>query len=159
MTAMLILGGAILAWLVLSGKASQLAPRDWAMLGLLFVGLNLLRGGNIATAIPIIAVAGFGIARKFMQTGKGQEQAKPPPPQEQLFTDPAIIRARAVLEVGADADKETINAAWRKKLYDAHPDRGGDQAQAQEINQARDILLDQISAPKGQTDPKRDNRE
>jgi len=51
------------------------------------------------------------------------------------------MRARAVLGVGATADADAIRAAHRRKVADAHPDRGGSAALTREVNAARDLLL------------------
>jgi len=51
------------------------------------------------------------------------------------------MRARAILGVGAKADADAIRAAHRRKVADAHPDRGGSEALTREVNAARDLLL------------------
>lgn len=43
-----------------------------------------------------------------------------------------------VLGVGKAASVFEIDAAWRKKIHAAHPDRGGSDAQAARLNRARD---------------------
>lgn len=49
--------------------------------------------------------------------------------------------AREILEVEAGADREAIEAAYRKAMQSAHPDHGGSDWMAARVNQARDILL------------------
>jgi len=51
------------------------------------------------------------------------------------------MRARAVLGVGARADADAIRAAHRRRVADAHPDRGGSAELTRELNAARDRLL------------------
>jgi DnaJ homolog subfamily C member 19 len=51
------------------------------------------------------------------------------------------MRARAVLGVGAAAGEDAIRAAHRRKVAEAHPDRGGSEALTREVNAARDLLL------------------
>ena len=46
MVPLLIFGGAILAWLVLSGKAKTMTPNQWLALVMALVGANFLRGGG-----------------------------------------------------------------------------------------------------------------
>lgn len=64
---------------------------------------------------------------------------------EQAFTGyqalPAPEQWWQVLNVSASATAEQITAAWRGKIADAHPDRGGSEAQAARINAARDAGL------------------
>lgn len=52
-----------------------------------------------------------------------------------------IRQAQRLLGVDAAANQQEIQAAWRNKLSDHHPDRGGDSANAQALNEARDVLL------------------
>ena len=54
----------------------------------------------------------------------------------------AIFRARSLLNVSARADHKEIREAHRRLSAMAHPDRGGSKAQMQELNAARDLLLD-----------------
>jgi hypothetical protein len=42
-----------------------------------------------------------------------------------------------VLGVKPDATREQIDAAWREKMGEAHPDRGGSEEEAQRLNWAR----------------------
>ena len=49
--------------------------------------------------------------------------------------------ARALLGVGQDATAKDINAAWRRLMARAHPDQGGTEGLAAQLNAARDALL------------------
>lgn len=51
------------------------------------------------------------------------------------------VRARALLDVGPQADDQAIREAHRRKVAAVHPDRGGSAELAQELNAARDLLL------------------
>lgn len=55
-----------------------------------------------------------------------------------------VVEARALLGVGADADKTEITQAHRKLIQKFHPDRGGNDYLAARINQAKDLLLKQL---------------
>lgn len=46
-----------------------------------------------------------------------------------------------ILDVVPTASAEEIRAAWRAKIARAHPDLGGTQTQAAELNEARDAML------------------
>lgn len=52
-----------------------------------------------------------------------------------------ISRARRLLGVGPSASREEIMAAHRRLVARVHPDAGGSEGLAAEINAARDLLL------------------
>ncbi|HEY7899878.1 MAG TPA: J domain-containing protein [Caulobacteraceae bacterium] len=49
--------------------------------------------------------------------------------------------ARAILGVGPRAGQAEVDRAFRKKMLQAHPDRGGGDAQATKLNLARERLI------------------
>jgi DnaJ homolog subfamily C member 19 len=55
--------------------------------------------------------------------------------------DMGLEEARALLGLGATATAEDIRAAHRRRIADAHPDRGGAPDAAARLNAARDRLL------------------
>ena len=75
---------------------------------------------------------------------------KSPPTRAQ-----AVFHARKLLGVSATASAGEIRAAHRRLATLAHPDRGGTNAQAQELNAARDLLLDELphETPAGDDQP------
>lgn len=58
-----------------------------------------------------------------------------------LGPDMKVEEARALLGLGATATAEDIRAAHRRRISDAHPDRGGAPGAAARLNAARDLLL------------------
>ena len=56
----------------------------------------------------------------------------------------AAFRARKLLAVRANANREEILDAHRKLVAIVHPDRGGTNSQVHEANAARDLLLDEL---------------
>ena len=56
----------------------------------------------------------------------------------------SVSRARKLLGVAASADHKEIREAHRRLSAMAHPDRGGSKAQMQELNAARDLLLNEL---------------
>ncbi len=59
-------------------------------------------------------------------------------------------KARRVLGVGAGASREEILAAHRRLVAKVHPDAGGSEGLAAEINTARDTLLRILPGQQGQ---------
>ena len=56
----------------------------------------------------------------------------------------ALFRARSLLNVSAKAGHKEVREAHRRLAALAHPDRGGSKVQMQELNAARDLLLDEL---------------
>lgn len=68
----------------------------------------------------------------------GKPLRRRPPP----VSDPRdAAAARRLLRVDRAADEATIRAAHRRLMAEAHPDRGGSEAEARALNAARDLLL------------------
>lgn len=56
----------------------------------------------------------------------------------------AILKARRLLGVEANARREEIIEAHRRLIAMVHPDRGGTKEQVHEANDARDLLLNAL---------------
>ncbi|TNE59224.1 MAG: molecular chaperone DnaJ [Sphingomonadales bacterium] len=56
----------------------------------------------------------------------------------------AVLRARKLLGVRAEANHGEIMEAHKRLITMVHPDRGGSNEQVHEANAARDILLDEL---------------
>ena len=54
-------------------------------------------------------------------------------------------RARALLGVGRNADRNAILSAHKRLVAVVHPDRGGTADQVHEANAARDLLLAELA--------------
>ena len=52
-----------------------------------------------------------------------------------------LEQGRSLLGVGTDATPAEVNAAWRRLMGRAHPDQGGTEGLAAQLNAARDALL------------------
>jgi hypothetical protein len=57
-------------------------------------------------------------------------------------------KARWLLGVAAHDDADRIRARHRQLISENHPDRGGSEQRAMELNKARDVLLDDIEQRK-----------
>lgn len=135
MTFMLILSGTVIAALILSGRAKTMTPNDWLAVAIALIGVNFLRGGNLMFGGGLIAAALAWGGSKLFGTGKTAIGGERKPRNFELD------RARSLLGVTEEADQAAINAAWRSRLTEHHPDRGGDEELARQINRARDLLL------------------
>lgn len=62
----------------------------------------------------------------------------PPPPASDTRED---AEARTILGLGPQATEAEIRAAYRTKMRQAHPDRGGKHSEAARLTAARDRLL------------------
>lgn len=56
----------------------------------------------------------------------------------------AVVKARKLLAINAQATRTEIQEAHRRLLAMVHPDRGGTNDQVYEANAARDLLLDEL---------------
>lgn len=137
MTFMLILGGLVIAALILSGRAKTMRANDWLAVAVALVGVNLCRGGNWIAGGGLIAAAMFWSRSAIFGAHKAGTKERP---KARSFE---VERARSLLGVTEGADKAAINAAWRSCLTTHHPDRGGDEELARQINRAREILLEE----------------
>jgi len=52
-----------------------------------------------------------------------------------------VEQARSLRGVGPEATAAEVNAAWRRLMARAHPDQGGTEGLAAQLNAARDALL------------------
>ena len=59
----------------------------------------------------------------------------------QLVEKPDLGEAARLLGIPVDADRETILSAHRRLIERVHPDSGGSQPLAANVNRARDTLL------------------
>ncbi len=69
-------------------------------------------------------------------------------PWEALRSKPtrsqALFKARKLLGVEENADRDQIKAAHKRLVAMVHPDRGGSNSAMQEANAARDLLLEEL---------------
>lgn len=135
----LALACAVLGVLVWAGRGPPIQKRrEWrlvssaaavaAFMAAAWIGVR----GEWAPSIALV-VAGLWLASTTRMAG-----AKPAPKTFIKFGD---ADARSILGVGPDATREEIKAAYSRLMRLAHPDKGGTDGLAAQLNAARDRLL------------------
>lgn len=131
-------------------QAVRHSSRWFFYLLLLLLALYLLRLGLVHYA----AIIGFigaalalaqrvqtvhGIWHRLRRNQSSAAAAKP--------TKMHVEEARAILGVSAEAGAQEIQEAYRRLIRQNHPDQGGTEYLASQINLARDTLLDITKQP------------
>ncbi|MBG6118260.1 MULTISPECIES: J domain-containing protein [unclassified Sphingobium] len=130
----LLLAG-LAGWLIWTGRLQRMSAKDGMALGAALVGAVLSAKGKPVIGAPMLIGAALFFAGQGKLRRKGRSATpKPLPPQD-------IAQARALLGVAPDADADMIRAAHRRLIASVHPDKGGTEALAAQINAARDLLL------------------
>lgn len=115
--------------LVMAGRA------HWLM-GVLAALLALVgRVAQFAQYVPLFKKIYDDVHAK---DGAGQSQQTGSPPSNQAMTRQ---EAADILGVDVDASTDEVRMAHKKLMQKIHPDRGGSDALAKQINQAKDLLL------------------
>lgn len=128
--ALLLAGLAV--WLIWTGRLQRMSAKDGMALGAALVGAVLAAKGKPVIGAPMLIGAALFFA------GQGRLRRKPAPkpaPRDD------VAQARALLGLSPDADADAIRAAHRRLIASVHPDKGGTEALAAQINAARDLLL------------------
>jgi hypothetical protein len=138
MAILALVAAGLIGWALWSGKLrlAQLPPLLLA-LGGAFIAL---RGGWILgiAAIAVGVTWYRGLTWRMFGTRTNQ-------------TDEFVLgKARWLLGVSASDDEERIRARHRQLISENHPDRGGSEERAAELNKARDLLLDDLASRKAE---------
>ena len=104
----------------------------WPAFALAGGAILALSRGAIEPGVGLLALAGIAWFLSPMLLAPARRPAT---------ARPAEAQARATLGVGLAASPAEIRAAYRRKIAEAHPDRGGSHDQAARLTAARDTLL------------------
>ncbi|NWK98502.1 molecular chaperone DnaJ [Sphingobium lactosutens] len=134
--ALLLAGLAI--WLIWTGRLQRMTAKDGMALGAALVGAVLAAKGKPVIGAPLL----IGAALFFVKQGnaRARTRRRPAVPPVAAGADD-LVKARALLGVAPDADARAIRTAHRRLIASVHPDKGGTEALAAQINAARDLLL------------------
>jgi hypothetical protein len=137
MPILLGLVAAALGWALWTGKIkpAQLPPIIVIVAG----SFLALRGQFLIGAVAVALGASWYRGLTWRMFGLTSDQS------------PAyhLASARALLGVAAHDDAERIRARHRVLIAQNHPDRGGSDERASELNKARDLLLDDLARKSG----------
>lgn len=110
------------------------------LLALFFLRLGLVNYAAIAGFFGFV----FMLAQRAQMAARlwrwyhQSQSATPPSPRQKMTRE----EARAILGVGEKATHQEIQEAYRRLIRANHPDKGGTEYLASQINLARDTLLD-----------------
>lgn len=119
---------AVLALLAMTGKLNWITAAIGAVVAFIPKLMGYLK------YLPLISRF---YAQTKQQQGGGQQQRQPPPSKTAMSKQDALD----VLGLKPGASKDEIIAAHKRMMQKVHPDRGGSDHLAAEINQAKDTLL------------------
>lgn len=134
-----LLIAALAVWLIWTGKLQRMTAKDGMALGAALVGAVLAAKGKPVIGAPLLIGAALFFARQGNIKAKAKARKTAVPPSPQRADD--VAKARALLGLSPDADAKAIRAAHRRLIASVHPDKGGTEALAAQINAARDLLL------------------
>jgi DnaJ-domain-containing protein 1 len=134
--AALVVGFGTLLLLRVSAARRGALLNNWPAILFTLIGLVALMRGGLWLALAMAAAAGF--AWFAAPTRQRVPPPRQPAPQR---SSPGDAEARAILGVRLHASEEEIRAAFRAKMAEAHPDRGGSDAAAARLVAARDRLM------------------
>lgn len=132
MALLLLIFGGVLGWLVLTGRMKGPSTRQIAAMVLSVVG-----GAIAARGRPLVGggMAAAGLA--WLSLSSKPRAARPAPPPVDTTTRESL----ELLGLQPGADRAAVIAAHRRLIARTHPDSGGTEALARQINAARDHLL------------------
>lgn len=131
----LLLAG-LAGWLIWTGRLQRMSGKDGMALGAALVGAIMAAKGKPLLGAPLLLGATLFF---FAQSQPARRRKNPPKTAQPESQD--VIQARNLLGVGPDADARAIRAAHRRLIASVHPDKGGTEALAAQINAARDLLI------------------
>ena len=131
------LGAALLAFFVWLGRNPQAGGRGQWRAASAVVAVALLVGGAAAALRGSWVIAAVLMLASVALATLSRRPPRLTPGASQL----SEADARRILGVGADAQAEEIQAAYVRLMRKCHPDAGGAEGLASQLNAARERLL------------------
>jgi hypothetical protein len=132
-----LLVGGWLVWLMITGRIAR--PNSGQIAALI---LALVGGAIAARGRPLVG-GGMAIAGLLWLSRK--PRPAPSPVAVPAREDAREREARELLGLSPDANRAAVVEAHRRLIARNHPDAGGTEALARNINTARDYLLNRLS--------------
>lgn len=107
---------------------------------------GLILMGRAPQGLPLLLGAAWSFWRRqqLSRGSAGPGRGHAPPPPQRRGTMP-VAEALEILGLSPGADEAAIRAAHRRLMQQLHPDKGGSDYLAQQINTARDTLLSALT--------------
>ena len=100
--------------------------------------LLILSGRLVNVMVGLIALIPLLPALKKFFMGEEKSKSLPSPPDLSSMTRE---QAQSILSVGEEATKKEIRVAHRRIIQKIHPDQGGSDYLAAQVNRAKEVLL------------------
>ncbi len=130
------MGGEIIAGRLAGARLSQLAQPQLVALWQEYRSTDAESAALLEAYLDHACGEGW---RESCGAGSGGEECRAPPSSGRMSPE----EARKILGVEAGADREAIIAAHRRLALKVHPDRGGSNYLAAQINRAKEVLLEE----------------
>lgn len=126
-----------LGWLVVTGRIGRPKPGQIAALVLAVAGGAIAARGNLPVGLVMAAAGLLWLSRKSKKYRPGSGAGLP-------VDDARMRESLDLLGLPRDADRSSVVDAHRRLIVKNHPDAGGTEALARNINAARDYLLERL---------------
>jgi hypothetical protein len=131
----LVVGVIVIAILVAVGRGARIDNRTGPILLALAAAVGAVLTGLRGLWIPSLGL--IGISGYFGAVANRRISRRSPVRADGMSAEDA----RRILDVAANASRAEVDAAYRRLMLRAHPDRGGSTGLAAQLNAARDRLL------------------
>lgn len=136
MFAIFALCAAVLVILLWAGRRPTRVARPRQMLRAFLA--TLAAAAAVVVGVRGIWEGSLALVALSLWLGWGPRRVARPP--SRVVEPMNVARARSILGVGERAGPAEIEAAYRRLIRRAHPDKGGSTGLAAELNAARDLL-------------------